>query len=133
MVEAVRVSTRYDLADKNGETRRERNKRLNIPTPEFVIPKEGVYLWDIFHNLNECIHRIDFNGYYRVMPPSEILAWCNLTNVLINENEYDILSSMDVMFCKELNAEITAEREKEEEKRKRQAEAERAKARIRRR
>ena len=34
-MEAVRVYTRYDLPNEKGETRRERNQRLEIETPDF--------------------------------------------------------------------------------------------------
>lgn len=109
-MEAVRVYTRYDLPNEKGETRRERNQRLEIETPDFEIPSAGEYIWEWFTALSNVIHRIDFNGYYYNLPPSEILAWCKLTGTEITENEYEIISAMDSSFCKELNAEIEANR-----------------------
>lgn len=133
MVEAVRVHTRYDLSNENGETRRERYERLSKPVPSFEIPREGIYLWDMFYQLTNAIHRIDFNGNYYLMQPSEIFTWMSLTKNLISPTEYDILNAMDVVFCNELNADINAKREKEELKRKQEMEAAKAKSRTRRR
>lgn len=109
-MEAVRVYTRYDLPDQKGETRRERNQKLGFESPDFEIPYAGEYLWEWFTKLSNAIHRVDFNGYYYNLPPSEIIAWCKLTGVDINEGEYEIISAMDDSFCKELNAEIEANR-----------------------
>lgn len=109
-MEAVRVYTRYDLPDEKGETRRERNSRLNFGSPEFEIPFAGEYLWDWFTRLSDAVYRVDFNGYYYKIPPSEITAWCSLSGVVMNECEYEIISAMDNSFCKEINAEIEANR-----------------------
>lgn len=109
-MEAIRVYTRYDLPDSKGETRRERNQRLDIDTPDFEIPSVGDYIWDWFTRLSNVINRVDSNGYYYNLPPSEILAWCKLTGTDITEDEYEIISAMDSSFCKEINAEIEANR-----------------------
>lgn len=118
-MEAVRVYTRYDLPNEKGETRRERNARLNFETPELDIPFAGEYLWDWFTRLSKAIHRVDFNGYYYNIPPSEIIAWCSLTNVDMTEDEYEIISAMDSSFCKEINTEIEANRTRKMEDEKR--------------
>lgn len=109
-MEAVRVYTRYDLPNEKGETRRERNTKLDFETPDFEIPYAGEYLWELFTKLSNAIHRIDFNGYYFTLPPSEVLAWCKLTSYDLTEDEYEIISAMDSSFCKEINAEIEANR-----------------------
>lgn len=103
-MEAVRVYTRYDLPDDKGETRRERNLRFGqSDSPEVEIPYAGEYLWELFTQLSNAIHRVDFNGYYYNLPPSEIIAWCKLKHWDITADEYDIISAMDNVFCKELN------------------------------
>ncbi len=129
----MRVRTRYDLADETGETRREKYERIGVPVPVFEIPSEGMYLWNWFFQLNSAIHRIDFNGYYNLMPPSEIFSWMELTKNLITPNEYGILNAMDNVFCEMLNNDIKAKRDKEDEKRKQEADSMKAKARMRRR
>lgn len=118
-MEAVRVYTRYDLPDDKGETRRERNKRFGvIDSPEVEIPSNGEYLWELFTQLSNAIHRIDFNGYYYNLPPSEIIAWCELKHWDITADEYDIISAMDNVFCRELNKDkdATMTRKLEEQK-----------------
>lgn len=109
-MEAVRVYTRYDLPDDKGETRRERNKKLDYDTPDFELPPAGEYLWEWFTRLSNAIYRIDFNGYYYNLPPSEILAWCKFARVDMTENEFEIIVAMDNSFCRELNKELEAKR-----------------------
>ena len=101
--------------------------------PDFEIPVDGVYLWEWFTQLCESVTRIDFNGNYCLIGPSQIFAWSNLTKNLITPPEYDILNSMDVVYCDELNKEIRARHAKEEEKRKREMDAAKARSRTRRR
>lgn len=117
-MEAIRVYTRYDLPDEKGETRRERNKKVDFETPDFEIPPAGEYLWEWFTKLSNAIYRVDFNGYYYCLPPSEILAWCKFTRIDLTENEFEIISAMDNAFCKELNAEIEAKRLRKMDKQK---------------
>lgn len=133
MVEAVRVFTRYDLPEPGNEeeTRRKRNERVGVPTPEFEIPENGFYLWRWFNDLNNSVSRIDFNGYYCSIPPSEFLAWSTLTKNYLTPEEFDILRAMDGIFCKELNAEINSDRARKEEARKREIEAKSVKIRRR--
>ena len=108
-MEAVRVYTRYDLPNEKGETRRERNLRFDCgKSPEVEIPSGGEYLWELFAELSSVIFRVDFNGYYHSFPPSEVLAWCELAKVDITSEEYEIISAMDSVFCKEVNEDRNA-------------------------
>ena len=129
----MRVYARYDLSKEGDEenTRRKLNERVGIFTPPFEIPKAGLYLWNWFIQLNNSISRIDFNGYYCNIAPSEFLAWSTLTRNYITPEEFDILKAMDGIFCKELNAEISSTRAREDEKRKREMEAKRSRVRRR--
>lgn len=129
----MRVYARYDLPKEGDEenTRRKLNERVGVFTPSFEIPKAGMYLWKWFIELNNSISRIDFNGYYCSIPPSEFLAWSTLTKNYLTSEEFDILKAMDGVFCKELNAEIKSERAKKEDARKREIEAKKVKVRRR--
>jgi hypothetical protein len=119
----VRVFTRYDLREKEGvPTRRERNELLGYDSPKFEIPEAGFYLWEWFIEINSSVSRIDFNGNYCNIPPSEFLAWSQLTRNNLFPEEYDILRSMDDVFCKELNLDLKAKREREDEERRRKME-----------
>lgn len=108
----MRVYTRYDLPDEKDDTRRDRNKRVGVASPEFILPDEGLYLWEWFQNINSSVSRIR-DGFYFLIPPSEFLAWSNLTGNLITSVEYEILKAMDVSFCNEMNKELEAKRKKE--------------------
>lgn len=108
----MRVYTRYDLPDEKDDTRRERNKRVGVASPEFILPDEGLYLWEWFQNINSSVSRIR-DGFYFLIPPSEFLAWSNLTGNLITSVEYEILKAMDVSFCNEMNKELKAKQDKE--------------------
>lgn len=99
------------MEDEKGDTRRKRNARVSVVSPDFEIPSEGVYLWDWFISLNESIFRVK-DGFYHIIPPSEYKAWSEMTGNLITPVEYDILKSMDIVFCKELNSDIEYNRNK---------------------
>ena len=118
-MEAVRVYTRYDLPDDRNQTRRERNESIDIYTPPFEIPEAGFYLWSWFTELNNSISRIDFNGYYCHISPSDYLAWSKLTGNHLYPEEFDILQALDTVFCKEMNLDINAKRNRDEEERNR--------------
>lgn len=57
-----------------------------------------------------------------MIPPSEYVSWSEMTGNVVRPIEYDILKSMDRVFCEETNAEIQANRAKREEQLKREAE-----------
>jgi hypothetical protein len=107
--------------DDNNETRRQRNDRVGEHTPPFSIPSSGKYLWEWFNSLNNSISRIQ-KGVCYLMPPSEIMAWSELTGNIVYSEEYDIISSMDRSYCEETNKEFISMRSKQEEEQKRQVE-----------
>jgi hypothetical protein len=95
------------MPDEKGETRRERNERLKSPTPQFRIPQSAHYIWNWFKEISDIASPIR-EGFYRRIPPSEYLAWQQLTGNIVYPEEYDILFAMDGVFCDEMNAEIQA-------------------------
>ena len=111
--EAIRVYTRYDIEDENGDTRRKRNERVGETSPRFEIPNGGKYIWDWFIEIDSCISRIR-DGVCYLIPPSEYLSWAQLTGNLVYSWEYGILMDMDKAFCSETNLELHSEREKAE-------------------
>lgn len=132
LCEAARVYTRYDIPDKTTkETRRERNERVGEYCPELVIPDYGRYIWNWFVSLNQSISRIK-DGVCQPLPPSEVLAWCKLTETIVYPVEYDILQGMDDAFCEETNLEFESIRSKQQEEQKRQMDEARSKSRRRR-
>ena len=124
----MRVYTRYDLPDDKDETRRERNIKFGQgESPKVNIPEYGRYLWDLYTNLSNAIHRVDFNGYYYNLQPSEILAWCKLTGNSLEPFEYEIISAMDNAFCREINTDKKARDERKLEEQKEEAQKRRRK------
>lgn len=129
LVEAIRVYTRYEIPTYGkDETRRERNKRVGEFAPELNIPSDGYYIWEWFIDLNNAVSRIK-DGICYMIPPSEYLAWCKLTGNIVYPVEYDILKSMDEVFCRETNLEIESVRSRQQEEQQRQVEESRMKRR----
>ena len=111
LCEAISVHVRYETPDENGETRRDRNENFNAPSPEFEIPEGGEYLWNWYFEISDSLRRID-DGVCFPMPPSEIIAWKNLTDRVVTTDEYAILRAMDAVFCEETNKELQAYHER---------------------
>lgn len=105
------------MPDKDGETRRDKNEKAGVLTPLFCIPDSGKYLWDIYLQIIKQINRISENGAYVLIPPSEWKAWFDLTGTIAYPREYDILTSMDRIYCEEANKELEDIRAKEEAER----------------
>lgn len=122
MCEAISVHVRYETPDENGLTRRERNDNYDIPSPEFEIPEGGEYLWGWYFEISNSLRRID-DGTCFPMPPSEIIAWKNLTDRIVTTDEYAILRAMDDAFCEKTNVELQAYHERRAAEREREIEA----------
>lgn len=108
------VHVRYETPDDKDETRRERNEKFNTPSPEFEVPEGGEFLWNWYFEISEGLRRID-DGVCFPIPPSEIIAWKNLTDRLLTADEYVILRAMDAVFCEETNKELQAYQERRAE------------------
>ena len=112
---------RYEFPDEKGETRRQRNERVGESTPPFEIPEHGQYIWDWFKELSLIASSVS-DGMYRPIPPSEYLAWQQITGNIVYSWEYDILFSMDSVYCDEMNKEIQARQSIRQERVEREAE-----------
>ena len=110
------------MVDKNDVTRRERNENIKEYTPELIIPEAGNHLWNLYHSIRNSVYRIH-DGSYHLIPPSEYLAWIQLTDNIVYPYEYDILVEMDIAFCEELNKELESNRNKREEQQQRDIDA----------
>ncbi len=111
----MEIFVRYETPDENGETRRQRNEKFDEITPDFEIPVEARYLWDWFFNIHDMMGARVYDGFCRSIPPSEYLAWAELTGTIVYQHEYDILTSMDAAFCREYNKELQNYRLRREE------------------
>ncbi len=121
LVEAVRVYARYDIPDDKGETRRERNRRMDEYAPPFILPQKGKYLWEWYISLSDAISR-QIEGYWRLIPPSEFYSWSIITGNIVYSFEYDIMMSMDRVYCEEINKEVQSNQSKREDEQKKQVE-----------
>ncbi len=77
------------------------------------MPPVAQQLWDWYFEVDERISRID-DGVCKMIPPSEWLAWAQLTGNIVYSWEYDILAAMDSAYCAGVNGEIAAGRALEE-------------------
>lgn len=89
-------------------------------TPPFEIPEHGGYIWEWFRELSLITTNV-FDGLYRPIPPSEYLAWQQITGKIVYSWEYDILFSMDSTYCDEMNKEIQARQSIRQERAEREA------------
>jgi hypothetical protein len=108
----VSLVARYDsIADKNGDTRRERNEAFEVESPEPEIPDEAAHIWDWYWD----IRRSQAPGMSGPVPISnqEFRAWLDLTGNIVTRDELDILKNMDVRFCGDVAAESEEIRERE--------------------
>ena len=68
-----------------------------------------MHLWEWFFDLDNRISRMD-DGVCNRIPPSEWLAWQQMTGDIVYPWEYDILTAMDRAYCAAVNGEIAAGR-----------------------
>ena len=53
-----------------------------------------------------------------MIPPTELRAWAAILGNIVYPFEYDILMSMDAVYCDEINKEIASIQSKKEESKK---------------
>lgn len=95
-------------------SRREWYPRFEREVPPLDIPPAGEYLWDWYMDATSRVRRV-VEGVCGPMPPSDWLAWAEITGNIVYRWEYDILAAMDVAFCDEMNKELEAKREAHQE------------------
>lgn len=98
---------RYDYPNENDETRRERNDRHGVPSPEHCIPDGGETYWSWYFQISDGLTRV-IDGVCMPVPASEINSWAQATYTIVTADEYAILRAMDTAFCDELNKELQA-------------------------
>ena len=59
------------------------------------------WYWEISNNLTRVV-----DGGVRHIPPSEFLAWAQMTGRIVYPSEYAILQAMDRAFCTMTGQEI---------------------------
>lgn len=92
-------------------TRRQYNSRFDEPSPDLPdISDAAEHLWGWYFDIDKRISR-DVEGIYRLIPPSEWLAWRDITRDLVHPWEFAILAAMDRAYTGAVNVEIEAGRE----------------------
>lgn len=64
------------------------------------------HVWDWYHAVSESVMRIK-NGVCYPIPPSEFYAFTKMTGEIIHPYEYDMLRSIDSVFCVEMSKELS--------------------------
>lgn len=72
-------------------------------------------MWDWFFDCDNRVSRI-VDGVCRTIPPSEWVAWQQLTGDIVYPWEFAILAAMDRAYCDGVNVEIAAGRAMEDRK-----------------
>jgi hypothetical protein len=107
------------MPDENGETRRERNARFGIAESVDIqepdLSPAGEFLWSVYWSLSSRLRRVR-DGVCDPVPPTEFLAWCQITGTILGPIEYDIFCAMDSAFCSVMNDELEALRVRRDEK-----------------
>jgi hypothetical protein len=114
------VYVRYELLDEQGESRRDRNEKFGATSPPLVVPLSGLYLWRWYFQISENCHRIK-DGVCVPIPPSEYIAWREVSGEELEPWEFSILRAMDTTYCAEMNIELEAFRDREHERQKQEA------------
>lgn len=99
------------MPNENDETRRERNERHDIITPEFCIPSGGETYWSWYHQISDGTARV-MDGVCYPIPGAEFYHWAQLTQTIVTADEYAILRAMDAAFVDEMNQELQAYQER---------------------
>lgn len=102
---------RYDTCDENGETRRERNTRFGVESPDADVPEVGDHVWDWFWELS---------GRRKPGPEpisyAEIGEWQRLTGTQVLPEEVRMLIAMDDAYLGEFGKERQAYYERMKDK-----------------
>jgi hypothetical protein len=92
------------MPDEHGVTRVDKYERMNQPVPTLDVPEFGRYLWDWYFDISGRIRRMR-DGVCEPIPPSEYVAWVELTGSIIYPSEFAILCAMDDQYCSEMSNE----------------------------
>jgi len=92
----IGLIVRYETPDENGETRRERNARFGVESPEIEPVEGGEFLLSVFWALNG-IRSQGFAGPDPIRP-RDIIDWSELTGTVLHQEERSIFLRMDAAF-----------------------------------
>lgn len=106
--EAVYITVRYDMADENGETRRQRNERFGLAeSPEKKVPGAAGHIWGWFWELSGRRH-----SGPEALTFADIGQWASLLQIELLPEEVRMLMAMDDQYLRAVREEQTAARER---------------------
>ncbi|MBD7952719.1 hypothetical protein H9654_00745 [Stenotrophomonas sp. Sa5BUN4] len=95
------------MADEQGETRRQRNERFEIATPDMDLPDEGLHVWEWFW---------DLSARRRAGPEalsySDVGDWQRLLQLDLLPQEVAMLMAMDDKYLAAVREDQAAARER---------------------
>ncbi len=104
---------RYDMADPEGETRRERNERFFVDSPEVEVPEDGYAPWRDFWQINRTRRTGDSP---EPLSYGDIQAWLGCTGRVVTPEHIDMLIAMDERYRSAAAEEIRSYRKRKEQK-----------------
>ena len=106
--EAVYIAVRYDMADENGETRRQRNARFGMAeSPELEVPDAAAHVWGWFWQLSGR----RYSGP-EALTFADIGQWASLLQIEPLPDEVQMLMAMDDQYLRAVREDQKAARER---------------------
>lgn len=87
---------------------------MGRPVPDLDIAENQEYLWTWYFDVSDRLGRVR-DGVCDPIPPSEWLAWKELTGHIVYRWEFAILCAMDAAYCNTLNRELSDKRAADQE------------------
>lgn len=106
LCDAVHVKTKYETLDVNGETRRQRNARFGLESPDFELEEDEFYLWQWFEDLQESSGTRIIQGEPQPLSHTDIMNWAHNTSEIIRPFEVGILIKMSLAWCDAIIGEL---------------------------
>lgn len=111
------MSAEYDLPNEKGETKRERNTRFGVTSPELIDISDDVdcqRLVGLFWQVSRL--RTSNMGGPDPLMPQTLLSWLQIKNETLLHEEIELLMQMDIAFLSAWRREQRKEREAEKER-----------------
>lgn len=98
------------MADENGETRRQRNERFGIESPDQEFPGGALHVWDWFWQLSGRRH-----SGPEALTFADVGQWSRLLHIDLLPEEVQMLMAMDDQYLRAVREEQKAARERSQQ------------------
>jgi hypothetical protein len=106
------AQAKYNTADKNGETRKERNARFGLTYTAVQPPDSGAHLLEWLSDAGRG-RRFD-SGYPCSLSLTDWQAWAELSDIIVRQEELAVLRNMDEAYINAVCKELSAQRKREQ-------------------